>query len=104
MNLPDSLILCPMMIGDKVVGVISVQSFKKNAYTLYNLDMLKTLASYTAIAIENARLYESLEDKVQERTGEGKAYLVNCEFILFSLDCNYVLLYFLHITSPITGR
>ncbi len=69
-EMPHSLIFFPLMIGEKVLGVITVQSFKRNAYKPYHLDILKTLASYTAIAFENANLYESLEDKVKERTAE----------------------------------
>lgn len=69
-DLPHSLIFYPMMIGEKVLGVITVQSFKKFAYTEYHLDILKTLASYTAIALDNASLYETMEDKVTERTKE----------------------------------
>ncbi len=69
-DLPESLLFCPMMIGEKVVGVITVQAFVKNAYSPYHLDILKTLGAYTAIALENALLYESLEDRVRERTAE----------------------------------
>jgi transcriptional regulator with GAF, ATPase, and Fis domain len=69
-ELPDSLIFCPMMIGDKVVGVITAQSFKKHAYKEYHLDILRTLAAYTAIAIENAGLIQNMEDKVRSRTAE----------------------------------
>jgi serine phosphatase RsbU (regulator of sigma subunit) len=58
------------MVGDKVLGVITIQSFKKNAYLSYHLDIMKTLASYTAIALENANLYENLEEKVKSRTVE----------------------------------
>jgi transcriptional regulator with GAF, ATPase, and Fis domain len=69
-DLPHSLIFYPVMIGEKVLGVITVQSFEKNAYTQYHLDILKTLASYTAIALDNASLYENMEEKVKERTLE----------------------------------
>lgn len=69
-EMPHSLIFYPMMIGQKVLGVITVQSFKKFAYTSYHIDILKTLGSYTAIALENANLVENLEEKVAERTRE----------------------------------
>jgi serine phosphatase RsbU (regulator of sigma subunit)/tetratricopeptide (TPR) repeat protein len=69
-EMAHSLIIYPLMIGERVLGVITVQSYKKNAYTSYHLDILKTLASYTASALENASLYENLEEKVQERTAE----------------------------------
>jgi transcriptional regulator with GAF, ATPase, and Fis domain len=69
-EMPHSLIFYPMMIGEKVIGVITVQSFKKFAYSNYHIDILKTLGTYTAIALENASLYENLEEKVMERTME----------------------------------
>jgi serine phosphatase RsbU (regulator of sigma subunit) len=68
--MPNSLLFCPMMIGDRVVGVITVQSFEKNAYVPLHMDVLKTLGTYTAIALENANLVENLEEKVEERTKE----------------------------------
>lgn len=69
-ELPDSLIFCPMIIGEKVLGVITAQSFEKHAYKEYHLDILRTLAAYTAIAIENASLILNMEDKVRSRTAE----------------------------------
>lgn len=69
-DMPSSLLFCPMIVGDKVIGVITVQSFEKNAYVPLHMNILKTLASYTGIALENASLVETLEDKVEERTKE----------------------------------
>lgn len=65
----NSIIYLP--INDKsghTLGVITVQSFKKNAYNEYHLNMLRNLAIYTGIALENALLYHSLEEKVAQRT------------------------------------
>ncbi len=67
---PESLIYLPLVLNEKIVGVINVESFNKNAYTPYHLNILKNLAVYVAIAIENAKLYEHLEEKVEERTAE----------------------------------
>jgi transcriptional regulator with GAF, ATPase, and Fis domain len=69
-DMPNSLMFTPMMIGDKLIGVITVQSFKYHAYQPHHLEILKTLATYTATALENAYLYEYMEDKVKERTSE----------------------------------
>lgn len=69
-DMPHSLLFCPMMIGERVMGVITVQSFEKFAYEPLHIDVLKTLGTYTAIAFENASLVENLEDKVKERTIE----------------------------------
>ncbi len=72
-DLPESLLFCPMMIGEKVVGVITVQAFVKNAYSPYHLDILKTLGAYTAIALENANLLKNQENEILERTSEVMA-------------------------------
>ncbi len=69
-DMPNSLLFTPMMIGEKIIGVITVQSFKKFAYQPHHIDILRTLGTYTAIALENAYLYEHMEDKVKDRTKE----------------------------------
>lgn len=69
-ELPDSLIFCPMIVKGKVVGVISAQSFEKHAYQEYHLDILRSLATYSAIALENANLIQNMEDEVKARTAE----------------------------------
>jgi transcriptional regulator with GAF, ATPase, and Fis domain len=67
----DSIIYLPLSdkVG-KIIGVITVQSFSKNAYNAYHVNMLRNLAIYTAIALENALLYQNLEEKVVDRTKE----------------------------------
>lgn len=67
-EMPHSLIFCPMMSDGEVIGAVTVQSFEKNAYEQHHLDILKTLVSYTASAIVNAKLYNNLEKMVRVRT------------------------------------
>lgn len=77
---PRSMIYLPLIIKDRVLGIITVQSFKKNAYTDYDLNILQNLASFTTIALDNALVYdelnntlENLENRVDERTSELKS-------------------------------
>jgi PAS domain S-box-containing protein len=70
---PESIIYLPLISKWKTMGVISVQSFEKNAYGQKELDIVRSLATYTAIALENAQLYENMEDIVEERTKEVRA-------------------------------
>ena len=59
----------PLMIGERVLGLISVQSVQKpNLYNEHNRDILTTIASQAAIAIENARLFEEAQRRAQETT------------------------------------
>ena len=57
---PASLIYLPLKSKEKMFGVITVQSFQKNAYSEYHLYMLRTIAIYAAIALENAESYKKL--------------------------------------------
>lgn len=57
-----SIIYTPMIINNNVVGVMSVQSKKENAYKQNDLHTLKILANYSAIAIENAKSYSKVEE------------------------------------------
>lgn len=67
----NAFIFYPMIVDSKVIGVVSVQSEKIDAYDLSHLDILKTLASYTAIAIQNAETYEKL-NAAQEQLVESE--------------------------------
>ncbi|WP_432662386.1 GGDEF domain-containing protein [Wukongibacter baidiensis] len=62
-----SIIYYPLMVENTVVGMVTVQSKRKEAYTKYNLDMIKALASYIAIAINNAKKSQKLSKEIQER-------------------------------------
>jgi GAF domain-containing protein/anti-sigma regulatory factor (Ser/Thr protein kinase) len=59
----------PMMTPDEVLGVIA--AYHKTDEYLYDDDdrqILSSMANQSAIALDNARLYECLEDRVKERT------------------------------------
>src|SRR5437868_6159166 len=73
----ESWLGVPMIARDRVVGVISVESFKKNAFTNDDLLLLTAIANQAGVAIENQRLYKdlegltyALEQRVHERTNE----------------------------------
>jgi len=59
-NQAVSLIYLPLRAKERVLGVITVQSFEKNAYSDYHIFMLRNIAIYTAIALENADSFEKL--------------------------------------------
>ncbi|MGH7602058.1 MAG: GAF domain-containing protein, partial [bacterium] len=63
---PFSLICLPLISQEKVLGVITIQSFQKNAYTDYHLNLLQNLAAYTAIALDNAAAYRQVDASVQQ--------------------------------------
>lgn len=56
-----SIIAVPMRLGDKITGTLSAQSYQPNAYTAEDIRLLEMLASYAAIALENARLFQEVQ-------------------------------------------
>ena len=70
---PASMIYLPLIAQERVLGVLSIQSFKKNAYTEQHLSLLENLAAYTTIALDNAGAYlviNQREHEVRERAAE----------------------------------
>ena len=63
---PHSLIYLPLMSKEQVLGVITVQSFNKNAYTEDDLNLLQTMASYAAVALDNSTAYKKLDGTISE--------------------------------------
>jgi len=73
----ESWLGVPMIARDRVIGVISIQSFKKAAFSQADEILLISIANQAAVALENANLYRdlegltyALEHRVQERTAE----------------------------------
>ena len=66
----DSWLGVPMILGDRILGVISVQSeTAPNLYNRHHLDLLTTIASQAAVAINNTRLFNQEQERAkQERT------------------------------------
>lgn len=62
----ESMIYLPLVVDRKVIGCMSVQSRRVNAYGDNELQMLRTIANYTAIALDNADSHTKLEDTLQE--------------------------------------
>jgi diguanylate cyclase (GGDEF)-like protein/PAS domain S-box-containing protein len=57
----------PLMVGERVVGVISMQSSHPNAFHLEQIRLLETIATQAAGAIENSRLYEKAQQEIRQR-------------------------------------
>jgi PAS domain S-box-containing protein len=55
----EAIICVPLLIGDRVIGAMSTQSYSKNVYSKSDMELLVKLAQPIAIALENARLFEA---------------------------------------------
>ncbi len=68
-----SLLSVPMLTGGKVIGVITLQDYQKeNAFDKSQLELLTTIASQAAIALENSHLFAELQNELEEKKGAEK--------------------------------
>lgn len=65
-EIAESMIYLPLLIKDKAVGVITVQTFEEDAYTQNHLNILRNIAIYVATALENANAYHLIEQQKSE--------------------------------------
>lgn len=65
----NSLMFCPLIVNAKIIGVMSIQSKGKNAFTPYHIEMVKALSAYAAIAINNSIKSMELETEVTKTKG-----------------------------------
>jgi len=63
---PNSMLYIPITKDQKRIGVFTLQSFQKNAYQGIHLTLLKNLASYIAIALDNAAAYQQIQTQAKE--------------------------------------
>ncbi len=59
---PRAMLLVPVVVGERVLGALTVLSRAPQAYGQVQLDMLETLAAYVGVAIDNASAYRQLKD------------------------------------------
>ncbi len=65
----------PLKIGERVIGVLDVQSEGPAAFGSQNIEVMNTLADQVAIAIENARLYSEMQRALVEAQVSYGQYL-----------------------------
>jgi len=63
-----SICAVPMILYDKVIGVMAVHSAQERAFDEGHVELLRVLASEAGIAIENARLFAEEQKKSRQLT------------------------------------
>lgn len=66
-------VLLPLNVKDSVIGMVVMgRKATKEAYTKEDIELLGTLANQASVAVQNARLYNSMEEIVAEQTRDIK--------------------------------
>ncbi|KPK87722.1 MAG: hypothetical protein AMS27_01550 [Bacteroides sp. SM23_62_1] len=108
----SSIIYLPLIQDKKVIGVITVQSFEKNVYTDYHLNILRNLAVYTKIALENSTAYKKIQEQTEnlkianENINKQKLEIekVNKELVDLNQEKNHLIEIVAHdLRNPLTS-
>lgn len=65
-ELTRSAISAPLRHKGRILGAISTQSYRPSAYTEADLELLQGIADVAAVAVENARQFNELEQRRRE--------------------------------------
>lgn len=61
-----SEIVVPMMKGEKLIGVLNIENPRVNAFGANDLELAQSIAGLAVVAVENARLYKDLAQKIRD--------------------------------------
>jgi len=64
----QSAVVAPLLVGSRLLGVISLDALKRSAFDESDTAVLVVLAGLCALAVDNLRLQRDLDRHVQERT------------------------------------
>lgn len=62
----QSELAVPLRKGDKLLGVLDIQSEQQNRFTTVDMELMQALANQIAVAIDNARLVSQTQAALQE--------------------------------------
>jgi two-component system, NtrC family, sensor kinase len=68
-----ALLVAPLLRGEDVVGILVVRRRTPGQFAQNTVDLIKTFAAQSAVAIENARLFQNVEASLQDlRTAQDR--------------------------------
>ncbi|MCF2143203.1 MAG: PAS domain S-box protein [Candidatus Heimdallarchaeota archaeon] len=86
-----SAVFVPMKIGGETIGIIEVHSYRANAYSEQDIELLSALANVAAVAIQNARLFnmqQDINEQLRQEKERTQAVLDLIEALVLVLDKN----------------
>jgi len=71
-----SEIALPLIVGDRVLGALNVQSTKESDFGPQVIETMQNMAGQVAIALENARLFQEAQHNIREMRTIQQQYLL----------------------------
>ncbi|KAF0108766.1 MAG: hypothetical protein FD146_652 [Anaerolineaceae bacterium] len=72
-----SEIALPLLVGDRVLGALDVQSRQETAFRSEDIETLQGMANQVAIALENARLFQETQQSLDELRAAHRLYVTD---------------------------
>lgn len=70
-----SEIALPLIVGDRILGALDVQSTREAAFGQEDIQTLQNMANQVAVALENARLFQETNQRIQELQATQRQYV-----------------------------
>ncbi len=70
-----SEIALPLVVGDRVIGALDVQSTQATGFHEQDIETLQGMANQVAIALENARLFQETQNSLEELRAAQRVYM-----------------------------
>lgn len=61
-----TLLYVPLQVGERILGVLSVQSYRHNAFSETDISLMSGIANYVAVALDNARLFSESQKRAKQ--------------------------------------
>ena len=65
-DIMNCAILVPIQVNTRILGVVNIENPEINSFNKQDLELLQTLANQVAVALENARLYQMLQEAQEQ--------------------------------------
>ncbi len=70
-QLSESWMGAPILIGERVAGLLAVASYTPNVFEMEDLDLLSSIATQVAMALDNARHHAEIEEQARRDSLTG---------------------------------
>ena len=87
----QSEITAPLTYHERTVGVMQVLSYKQNAYDAHDLDLIMLIARQAAVAIENARLFDSQRNEQKQAEAAAEIARLALRKVTVTQACHNIL-------------